>query len=227
MTKSRGILKRRVWTEIEIEQLRALYPDHKTSLIVNAIGRPIWQLYHKAQLLGLKKSAAFMASSESGRLTKLTAGGVRHRFPKGHVPANKGLRRPGWFSGRMRETQFQKGGFPINRDPDYYVIGALRVNTDGYIDMRVSFAPGANGWRALHSILWEDAHGKIPRTHCLRFKDGDRLNVELGNLELLTRSDNMRRNSIHRILPKDLVQTKQLLGQLKRRVREEQNRRLA
>ena len=157
--------------------------------------------------------------------------GRRYRYPKGHVPNNKGLRRPGWFSGRMRETQFKKGQFPFNRDPAFYVLGALRVNADGYIDMRVSFEPGAKGWRALHRILWEEAHGPVPPGHIVSFKDGDRLNVELGNLKLLSLADNMRRNTMHN-LPKPLVSAIQLLGALKRKLDrrrrdEEQNRRSA
>jgi hypothetical protein len=148
--------------------------------------------------------------------------GMAHRYPKGHVPANKGLRRPGWHAGRMRETQFKKGQFPINKDPEFYVIGALRVNSDGYIDMRVSFERGAMGWKALHRILWEDEHGPIPRSHCLRFRDGDKLNVCLENLVLLSRGENALLNSIHN-LPKPLVEVIQVLGQLKRRIRERHN----
>lgn len=129
----------------------------------------------------------------------------------------------------MRETQFKKGQWPLNKDPDFYVIGALRVNSDGYIDMRISFAPGACGWRGLHRILWQDAHGPIPRGHCLVFKDRDKLNVELENLELITFAENMRRNTIHN-LPAPLKQAIQTLGVLKRAInrrtrREEQDRR--
>jgi hypothetical protein len=97
--------------------------------------------------------------------------------------------------------------------------------------MRVSFEPGAKGWRALHRILWEDAHGPVPGGYIVAFKDGDRLNVELRNLKLISFENNMRRNTIHNF-PKPLVTTIQLLGALKRtlnrrRRHEEQNRRSA
>jgi hypothetical protein len=81
------------------------------------------------------------------------------------------------------------------------VLGALRVNTDGYIDMRISFEKGALGWKALHTILWEDANGPVPPGHALVFKDRDRLNVELENIELITRAELCRRNSIHNLPP--------------------------
>ena len=142
------------------------------------------------------------------------------------MPATKGMRRPGFAAGRMRETQFKKGRRTHNADPDFYVLGALRVNTDGYIDMRTSFQPGALGWTALHRVLWEDAHGPIPKGFCLRFKDGDPLNVELSNLKLISRADNMLKNTIHN-LPAPLRTTINVLGQLKRRIREKQDRRSA
>lgn len=215
------------WTPVEIERLKRLYPHRQTKDVANACCHPLASVYGMATTLGLKKSAAFHADQKrSGRFNKLTTSGAPFRFPKGHVPANKGLRRPGWAPGRMAETQFKQGQFPVNRDPDFYVLGALRINTDGYIDMRISFDKGAMGWRMLHLILWEDARGPIRRGYCLRFKDGKRLNVELDNLVLISRAENMRRNSI-RNLPAPLRDTIQLLGQLKRQINEKQDRGLA
>lgn len=216
------------WTRQQIRLLRKLYPNKPTRDVAKACGHAISTVYRQAVKCGLKKSAAFLASPASGIMIKGTTRGAAHRFAKGHVPANKGLRRPGYAPGRMRETQFKKGTFPANHDPDFYVIGALRVNSDGYIDMRVSFERGAMGWRALHRILWEDAHGPIPRGHIVVFKDRDRLNVCLDNLELITFAENCRRNSIHN-LPAPLKSTIQLIGALKRtinrRTRDEQHRR--
>lgn len=214
------------WTHAQLALLRRCYPYVHAKKLVHACGHSLSSVYMTATRLGLKKSPAFLAAERTRQGRRLKKSGAAHRFPKGHIPANKGLRRPGWHAGRMRETQFKKGQFPPNHDPDFYVIGALRVNSDGYIDMRVSFEPGSRGWRGLHLILWEDAHGPLPRGHCLRFRDGDRLNVCLENLELITRGDNMRRNTIHN-LPAPLKSTIGLLGQLKRRIREKQDRRLA
>jgi hypothetical protein len=177
-----------------------------------------------ATTLGLKKSPEHLSSlpHKSG----MVKAGKAFRYPKGHVPANKGLRRPGYAVGRMRETQFKKGGWPFNRDPEFYVLGALRVNTNGYIDMRVSFRKGAHGWRSLARILWEDAHGPVPAGFALRFKNGDKLDVELANLTLISRADLMRRNTIHD-MPAPLKGVITVLGQLKRRIREKQDGRLA
>lgn len=211
--------KRRLWTGAELAILHARYADMSTLKLAAMLKRPPHSVYNRAAADGLCKSAAYRASPEACRLRRGDDVGAAYRFTKGHVPANKGLRRPGYARGRMRQTQFKKGGFPVNRDPDYYVIGALRINTDGYIDMRTSFAKGAKGWTGLHRVLWQDARGPIPKGYALVFKDGDQLNVELGNLELITRRELMRRNSVHN-LPAPLASTIQLLGQLKRRINE-------
>lgn len=216
-------MKRQRWSADDLAMLREHYPHVATTKLARALGRPLNRVYARANLLWLRKTPEYLASPDACRLRRGDNVGAPFRFPKGHVPANKGLRRPGWAPGRMRETQFKPGQFPFNRDPEFYVLGALRVNTDGYIDMRISFERGAKGWRGLHRILWEDANGPVPHGHLLYFKDGDRLNVELGNIGLRSFAESMRNNTIHN-LPAPLKASINLLGQLKRRIREKQDR---
>ena len=216
-------MKRQTWSADDLALLRERYPHVATTKLAQELGRPLSRVYARANVLGLRKTPEYLATPDACRLRRGDNIGAPYRFRKGQVPANKGLRRPAWAPGRMRETQFRTGHFPFNRDPEFYVLGALRVNTDGYIDMRVSFDLGAKGWRGLHRILWEDANGPVPPGHHLYFKDGDRLNVELENIGLRSFAENMRRNTIHN-LPAPLKASINLLGQLKRRIREKQNR---
>lgn len=222
----RHLHKRHVWTRAEVTLLRRIYPSTPTSRVASTLSVSVQQVNHKAFQLGLRKNSTYRRALHAEWARRLRIVGRAYQFPKGHVPSNKGLRRPGWFAGRMRETQFKKGQFPVNRDPDFYVLGALRVSTDGYVEMRTSFDHGGKGWTPLHRILWEDEHGPIPKGHVLRFKDGEKLNVCLENLELITLAENCLRNSIHR-LPKPLVQVIQLKGALKRRLRETHDKRSA
>lgn len=217
---SRGgdaIIPRRRYSIHELETVRRLYSTMTAAEIGKRIGRSASAVHQIAFKLQLKMTPAQREALNraSGRATAQHPAAVAHRFKPGQVPANKGLRRPGWHAGRMAETMFKKGRFPHNHDPHYYVLGALRVNHDGYIDMRISFEPGTRGWRGLHLILWEDAHGPLPKSHCLRFKDGEKLNVCLENLELVSRAENMRRNTIHN-LPKPVVEVIQLTGVITR-----------
>lgn len=218
MTRRRiAVQSRRFWTGAEEALLREIYADTSTADIAAQLGCTRSRVYVKAERLGLKKSAAYLASPAACRLCRDDNIGAQYRYRKGNVPANKGVRRPGWGPGRMKDNWFQPGCFPANRDPDFYVLGALRVNTDGYIDMRVSFEPGSKGWRALHLILWEDTHGPIPKSHAVCFRNGDKLDVELANLELVSRADLMRRNTIHNY-PPEIARAVQLVGALHRKI---------
>jgi hypothetical protein len=86
-------------------------------------------------------------------------------------------------------------------------------------------------WRAVHLILWESAHGPLPPNHAVAFKNGDKADIRLDNLELITRRELMARNTVHN-LPKPVAQAIQLLGQVRRQINrrtrdEEQDRRPA
>jgi hypothetical protein len=151
---------------------------------------------------------------EAGR--KVGLAGLGHRFPKGNVPMNKGVKSPGFSAGRMSEHWFKKGE-SRNKLP----LGSTRVNSDGYLDRKVAdtgYPP--RDWKAVHIILWEEAHGRIPAGHRLAFKDRQKAHVTLDNLELVTAAEMMRRNSIHRAsLPPELRSVIQIKAVLKRTIR--------
>jgi hypothetical protein len=210
------------WTEAEIAELRRLYPDGSMAQLAKRFGRSIRKIYGAAKRYGISKSAAFMAAlyAEEGR--KLVAAGTAHRFKPGRVPPNKGLRRPGWFRGRMRETQFRKGQRPRNWQP----VGTIKMNTDGYLLMKVKddslAVAGVGGsstnWMFVHRMVWEQAHGPIPEGYRIWWKDGDHTNNDLENLELLSGRDHMMRTSIHTLLPKPLVELMQAHNMVKREI---------
>jgi hypothetical protein len=214
-----GITTGRVqrWSAKDRKLLRKLYPDSSSSHLVEVFKRPIGKIYAQANKLGLGKSATFHANAKlSGRFDKLSRAGAEFRYPKGHVPANKGLRRPGYAPGRMASTQFKKGQKPHTYR---FKIGDTRVNTDGYIDQKISEDKiGASNWRALHRAIWEEAHGPVPPGHIVIFKDGNKLNCVLENLELVTLADNLRRNSIWKKLPKELASIVMLRAKIQRQI---------
>lgn len=215
--------KRRFWTEREVARLARLYPETPTARIAQRVDRPVNQVYAKANALGLAKSPRYMRRMLARVMRRLEASGASHRFKPGLVPWNKGLK--GWQSGgRSIQTRFKKRHVSARWDPETYVVGALRLNADGYVDMKIK--EGLRAWRPFHILLWEDVHGPLPKGHILRFKDGDPLDIELDNLELISRAENMRRNTIHRY-PMALKQAIRLVGKLNRSIREEQDRRSA
>jgi hypothetical protein len=216
--------KRRPWTEHDLDVLRRCYPTMKSEAIATCLGRKIGMVYQKSAKLGLKKSAEFLASDGSGRLTKLSASGAAFRYPKGHVPANAGLRRPGWAPGRMSQTQFKKGR-PASESRNYKPIGALRVSADGMLERKVSDDPKivpARRWIGVHRMVWAEAHGAIPDGHAVVFKPGrataDLESITLDAIELVTRAELMRRNSYHTNYPPEIRQVIQLRGAVNRQI---------
>jgi hypothetical protein len=119
----------RAWTQDELDRVRELYPVTPTKLTALELKRCISQVYSKAHKLGLEKAPSFLESPESGRLHKgqCRPGMRATQFPKGHVPANKGLRRPGWGPGRMKTTQFQKGTRAGAAARNWVPVGTIKV----------------------------------------------------------------------------------------------------
>lgn len=219
MTRSRGILApRRFWTAEEDAQVRALYPDTPTAELARRLNRRLSSVYQRAQKLGVEKSAAYLASPAACRLRRGDNVGAASRFPKGHVPANKGLRRPGWGPGRMKQTQFKKGerhGVAVRL---YKPIGTERISKDGYLERKINEGlPLQKRWRAVHLLVWEAANGPLPRGHAVVFKNGDKRDIRLDNLELISRGDLMRRNTLHRY-PKEIARAYQLIGAVNRKI---------
>lgn len=220
----------RLWSKADDRLMRTRYPHEPNNVLATALRRTVCAVYARAAVLGLHKSEAYLASPHACRLRRGDNVGAAFRFKKGSVPANKGLRRPGYGPGRMKETQFKPDVASWRTMP----IGALRL-VDDYVYRKVSatpHVPWTRNWRQEHWLVWEQAHGPVPRRHAVAFKNGDRTDIRLDNLELISRRELMARNTVHN-LPKPLAQTIQLLGALKRQIRkrtsrhEEQDRRSA
>lgn len=212
---------RRIWLPAELRTLRKRFADLPSKQVAKILGRPRHAIEGKARKLGLRKSAAYLASPAACRLRRGDKVGWAHRFRKGVAPWNKGLRRPGWFAGRMRETQFKKG----QRSRNWVPVGTVTPNADGYLRIKISDAPeppgqrGANSpnWKFVHRTVWEEAHGPIPVGHRIWWKDGDHTNCALANLELLSDAEHMARTTIHN-LPPEVKKAHQAVGALRRQI---------
>jgi hypothetical protein len=100
-------------------------------------------------------------------------------------------------------------------------VGTIRKNythKGNYIYLLIKVAD-PDKWESLHRYQWEQEHGPIPEKMNVVFKDGDTLNCEVANLELITNQEKMLRNTIHNQYPGELVKTIQALGVLKRKIK--------
>jgi hypothetical protein len=200
-----------VWTADALAVLRQRYASERTADIATALGLSCSCVYNKAHSTGLRKSPAFLSSEASGRLRIAGHQGVLHRFKPGHRTWNTGFK--GWSAAGTEATRFLPGSTPVNRQQ----VGALRINSDGQIDIKLY--DGLRAWVQLHHYAWFLAHGEWPaRGMCIRFRDGDSHNPAAENMYLITRRENMRLNSVHTIYPPEVARLIQLRGALKRQI---------
>lgn len=229
---------RRFWSERELRTLARLYPSRSTQDIAKILGRGIGGVYGMARKLGLQKSPEYLQTFCRIQKGHPPAGSEKHRFGKGQVPFNKGLRRPGWSAGRMRETQFKKGHRGGIAAKNWRPVGTILPDSDGFLRIKMREAEHgkeATGfgntqvWKLLNRHIWEQHNGPIPPKHLVTFKDGNRKNCVIENLELISMKENARRNRMWNRLPRPLAEAIQLNGALKRKIRrlhgEEQDRR--
>lgn len=204
---------RQPWTAGEDALLARLYPDSPMSVLTQKIGRSERSIYYRANRLGIRKSAAYLSGPHASRLRRGDNIGKRHRFKKGHKPWNAGLK--GYQAGgRSAETRFKRGQQPPNWQP----IGHERV-VGGYLQRKVTdtgYTPA--DYVEVHRLLWEEHHGPIPAGHIIVFRNGDKADIRMENLELISRAENMRRNSRHTRYPEGINRAIQLLGALKRQI---------
>lgn len=215
------------WTSEERETLCRLYADTPTRDMALLLGRSLSSVYGTARGAGLRKSAEYLASPSACRLRReASPASISTRFKPGQVPANKGLRRPGWAPGRMASTQFKPGQRSGAAAENWHPIGTILVDGEGYqrIKIREGKKAEATGfgnmriWPLLNRQVWEQHHGPIPPKHAVVFKDRDRANCDIDNLECISRRDLMLRNSSQR-WGKEMFEVIQLRGALNRRVR--------
>ena len=207
---------RQCWTPDQVALLTRLYADTPTIEIARQLGFDVARVYKKAAAVGLKKSAAYMASVAACRMRRGDDVGKQTRFGKGHIPWNKGMK--GLQIGGV-ETQFKKGHRSGRSAALYKPIGTERLSKEGYLERKVNDGmPMQNRWRAVHVIQWEAAHGPVPKGYVVAFRDGDKKNAALENLELVSRRELMRRNSSNTIYPKEVAQLVQLRGAITRQL---------
>lgn len=190
------------------------YPFMYAKDISKELGITLSAVYNYAFSLNLKKDPSFRAMELKKQADRLKENGVAHRFVKGQAPPNKGQKMSKIVYEKVKATMFKKGQRPVNWKPD----GSERVDVDGYTLIKV------NGKFLLkHKYLWEQVNGPMPKGHAIVFKDGNRFNFNIENLECITRQELMLKNTIHKY-PSELVGAIKILKNLKKKINaKEQN----
>lgn len=207
-------MARKLWTEEEKRIVAEMYPDHFASEVAKVLGngRTANQVQNCAARMGIKSSRE--KAVRSGRMSADNPNTVASRFKKGTVPPNKGKKMSPEVYAKVARTMFKKG----NRTHNYKPVGSERVNADGYVEVKVA-DPGK--WKLKHRIIWEEAHGPIPSSHNVQFRDGNSQNLSLGNLYLISRADQIRNeNSMEARYPEEVREVIRLKATIKKKITE-------
>lgn len=107
------------------------------------------------------------------------------RIEIGAISWNKGSKCPDGEGGRhpnARRTQFKPGVRQGVATKLYKPVGTERLSKEGYLQRKIHDGmPLQSRWRAVHLIRWEEANGKLPKGHCLKCLDDNRLNTDPSN----------------------------------------------
>ena len=124
----------------------------------------------------------------------LKNGLVGGQFKKGQVSFNKGLKQTEFMTPeaieRTKATRFKKGDIPGN----HRKVGSERITVDGYIEIKTK---EPDVWEHKHRYIWEKANGAIPKNNLVIFADGDKTNLDIDNLILISRREHAVLNKMN------------------------------
>lgn len=166
-------MKRR-WTPSEVETAIKLFKENITyNGISKCLIRTRLAVRGKLNQLGYKR---FIPKNDP----------KTRRFVKGQIP---------WNAGKIGvhyspNTEFRKGDLPHNTKLDGTISLRHHRGHTEYLWIKIA----DKTWVQLHRYLYERYIGKIPDGKIVIFRDGNQLNTNLDNLELIDKGILIRRN---------------------------------
>lgn len=155
--------KQHKWTNEEKEYLKSIVKNNSYKEITKKMNDRFNCDFSEGQIKG------FMARN------KLVTGRGGH-FKKGSIPWNKGTK----GLTKANKTSFKKGIIHFN----YKQVGEERIDKYGYVQIKVA---EPNKWDLKHRVIYEKHYGEIPKNHAVIFADGDKSNLDIDNLLLVSR----------------------------------------
>jgi hypothetical protein len=215
---------RHPWTRPEIELLCAMYPHCHTADVAAWLGHSLTACYQAAINRRIRKDPEYLASDAACRVRrgKQHTSMIASRFKRGQAAWNKGTKGIVGVQDACRATQFKKGQAPSNTRP----VGSYRVTTTHrtpVLEKKTSERRGANHmrWTPVARLVWEAAHGEIPKGCIVVFKPGTATvkleEITVDRLECITRAEHANRNHPRNRSP-ELGRLVQLKGAITRQV---------
>lgn len=172
--------------------IKHIYTDEQEQfLIINVKGISLKELtkqFNKKFNLNLSESAI---ANKKHKLN-LSSGIVGGQFQKGQNAWNKGKEWKEYMSKKGQinslKTTFKKGNIPHN----HRAVGSERITKNGYIEIKIK---EPNKWQLKHRYIYEKKYGKIPKGYNLIFLDGNKQNLEITNLKMVSKAEDLIMNN--------------------------------
>lgn len=213
VTKARRVASltgRSTSTEQEDAYIQQHYLTMPVKVLAADIGRSFTFVSTRLRQLGLQIPTEIKAARKASSQIK-----------KGAVPPNKGRKQKEYMSQEAIErsalTRFKPGLKIYNEKYDGAIVCRKDKSGKFYYYIRIAKAH----WELLHRHLWMQANGPIPSDMIIAFKDGNTQNCSIDNLEIISRTENMLRNSKHHY-PREIIPTLTLLNKIKQTINEKQ-----
>ena len=197
--------------------------EEEKFLIDNVKGITLKELtnrFNKQFNMNLSKSAIANRKNKLGLSSGITGG----QFKKGNVPPNKGKKQLEYMTKaaleKTKATRFKKGNRPLNYRP----VGSERINKDGYIEIKIA---DPNKWELKHRYIYKKEYGEIPNGYNVMFADKNKLNLDIDNLILVSKSEDLIMNKRELIFKnKELTKTGHLIARVIDKANKVRNERL-
>jgi hypothetical protein len=209
---------KRKWTPEEDQIMLERFSNTSNAALAEMLNRSYESVAQHGNVMGLKKTEEY--KQYAGRFSVKNEN-RRHRFLKGHAPYNKGQKMYKFCTPeaieRMKSTQFKKGHIPASTKYNYqpYLYERMkngykeRVWMIQYNGRRISYL----SYLCKHNGI--DLSGRIPRL-TRELLPGEIPKFE--DIEIITRAENMVKNSLHFNYPPEVVKTILMIGKLQRQI---------
>lgn len=211
-------MRKRNLTSTQVQEILRRYPDEKAEIIARDYEISLYTIYGTAKRYGIKKSEAFKASLDSGRIKPGQCLSPATQFKKGDQPATKGkrieaiIRHEEKLKYWRENCVWKKGHKPYNTAND----GDIRWRKKpGFYFIRIS----ENNWEFLHRHTWEKTNGQVPEGCNIIFIDGNRRNCRIENLQCVTNAELAEMNR-HTKYPVELRRAIELTNKLNKIIKE-------
>ena len=153
-----------------VAYMMEIIPGHEEYQIKELFQNKFGILLTESQIGGFKYKYHIRSGTHGGR------------FAKGFTPYNKGKKMSAETYRKVKGTMFKKGNVPKN----HREVGSERITVDGYVEIKVA---EPNKWKLKSRYLYEQYHNvKLTKSDVIIFLDGNRLNLDIDNLFLISRA---------------------------------------